>query len=95
MKKSLLYIGVLCLAISSCKDDAELNDIIPYQFSPTSVEIAPQSVTLKAEILTEQTIQEKGFILERTYKSNFNYDNSSMDTIAQQFVHLCPELHSL
>ena len=82
MKKSLLYIGVLCLAISSCKDDAELNDIIPYQFSPTSVEIAPQSVTLKAEILTEQTIQEKGFILERTYKSNFNYDNSSMDTIA-------------
>ena len=81
MRNSLLYIGILSLAIVSCKDDANLNEIIPYQFSPTSVEIASQSVTLKAEILTDQTIQEKGFILERTYKSDFNYDNSSLDTI--------------
>ena len=81
MKKNLLYIGILLLTLVSCKKDADLTEIIPYQFSPTSVEVALQSVTLKANIQTSQSIQEKGFILERTYKSDFNYDNSSLDTI--------------
>ena len=81
MKKNLLYIGVLLLTLYSCKKDADLSEIIPYQFTPTTVEVALQSVTLKADIQTSQSIQEKGFILERTYKSDFNYDNSSIDTI--------------
>ncbi len=81
MKKHLLYIGCTLLIMFGCKEDANLNEIIPYRFAPTSVEVASQSVTLKAEILTEHPIQEKGFILERTYQSNFNYDNYSLDTI--------------
>ena len=38
MKKNLLYIGVLLLTLYSCKKDADLSEIIPYQFTPTTVD---------------------------------------------------------
>ena len=69
MNKTYIYI-LLSLILIGCKDDAELNTIKTFHFSPINVQINPQSATLNVELQTNKPIEEKGFYIVRTYQTN-------------------------
>lgn len=85
MKKYILYTLLSLITLTGCKEDTELSDIMPFQFSPTSVEINPQSVTLKTDVKSDRPIEEKGFIVEQTITMNIYDSRKYIDTI-----HLAP-----